>query len=31
VPVHAFPGGVGKRNRQFAALFTEMEVESDVD
>jgi hypothetical protein len=30
-PFTAFPGGSGKRDRQFAALFTEMEVQTDVD
>jgi hypothetical protein len=30
-PFTTWPGGVGKRTRQFAALFTELEVESDVD
>jgi hypothetical protein len=30
-PFTTLPGGHGKRDRQFAALFTEMEVETDVD
>jgi hypothetical protein len=30
-PFTTWPGGVGKRERQFAALFTELEVQADVD
>lgn len=30
-PFTTWPGGNGKRSRQFAALFTEMEVECDVE
>jgi hypothetical protein len=30
-PFTTLPGGTGKRDRQFAALFTEMDVQADVD
>jgi hypothetical protein len=30
-PFTTLPGGLGKRDRQFAALFTEMDVQNDVD